>query len=437
MISKILSVARAEYITAVRSKAFLFGVLLMPLMMGGSIVAQVFLKDRVDLEERACAIHDPTGVLFGVLEAAVERRNEREIWRIDEDSGEQIQVRPMFRLELVEADGAGLELSRRVESGELDAFLFIDASVLDPEARFNERALSYHTDEPTFTELPSWIEATINGYARELRYGAADLDVALVEKLDREIPFRSYGLITERQDGTVAEAEEENRIRTFGVPMISMFMLFMLVMTSAPALMNQVLEEKMQRISEVLVSAVSPFQLMMGKLVGTVGVSLTLAILYVGTAVWALNHYELSHLVPGHVYAWFLLLLAIALLMYGSIFSALGSACSELRDVQSMVMPAMILILLPMFAWTAVMEAPNGSVARFMTFIPTATPLILLLRVAALPGPPAGEVVLSLTLCLATTVVFVWGSSKIFRIGILSQGQTPSFAKLLAWVLAR
>lgn len=443
MIDKILAVARAEYLTAVRSKAFLVGVLLMPLMMGGSIVAQVYLKDQVDITERSCAVVDPTGELYPVLEAAVAQRNAEAIWRDqDEDAadGERKQARPRFRVERhvpTAGERTDLVLSRRVEAGDIDAFVLIDPSVLDRNAEVADRALSYHTDEPTFTELPSFIESTINGTVRQRRFDAADLDPVLVAKLDRRVPMRSYGLVSERDDGTVEDAEEENKARTFGVPAVSMFLLFMLIMTSAPALMNQVLEEKMQRISEVLVSAVTPFQLLMGKLVGTVFVSLTLAGLYLGAAYWALHHYDVAHFVPPATYAWFIVFLMLALLMYGSIFSALGSACSELRDAQSMVMPAMILVMVPLFAWTAVIEAPNGTVARLLTFVPTATPLILLLRVTAPPGPPAWEVVASLALCLATTVVVVWGGSKIFRVGILSQGQTPSFRKLLSWVLAK
>lgn len=442
MIGKILAVARAEYMTAVRSKAFLVGVLLMPLMMGGSIVAQIYLKDQVDVTERTVAVVDPTGELYPVLEAAVAQRNAEGIWRDEEveDDGERKQARPRFRLERhvpTPDERTDLVLSKRVEAGEIDAFMMIDPSVLDAEARVVDRALVYHTDEPTFTELPNFLESTINATVRQRRFDAAALDPVLIAKLDRRVPVRSFGLVSERDDGTVEDAEEENEARTFGVPAASMFLLFMLIMTSAPALMNQVLEEKMQRISEVLVSAVTPFQLLMGKLVGTVFVSLTLAGLYLGAAYWALHHYGVAHFVPNVIYAWFLLFLMLALLMYGSVFSALGSACSELRDAQSMVMPAMILVMIPLFAWTAVLEAPNGTVARLLTFVPTATPLILLLRVTAPPGPPAWEVVTALVLCLATTVLFVWGGSKIFRVGILSQGQTPSFRKLLTWVLAK
>ena len=439
MFEKILAVGRAEYLQAVRSKAFLIGLLAMPLFMGGSILVQIFLKGRVDLTTRTCAVVDPTGKLWPVLQEAARKRNEEGIW--SEEDGERVQKRPRFELELYtpkQADEAvDWVLSERVRSGELDGFLLLEASILDPEGEVGERPAAYHTDEPTFTELPRWLGSVIDAEVRRIRFEAAGLDPTLVARLSVPVKVGTWGLASRGKDGEVLSGRRENELRTILVPAAAMFLLFMLIMSSAPALMNQVLEEKMLRISEVLVSAVSPFQLMLGKLVGSVGISLTLGSLYLGGTLWATHHFGVADLVPWSIYGWFILMLILALFMYGSVLSALGSACSELRDAQSMMMPAMLVILIPMFAWNAVLEAPNGSVATLLTFIPTATPMILLLRLASSPPPPVWQVASATALCLATTVLFVWASAKIFRIGVLSQGQTPSLRKVLGWIFAK
>ena len=435
---KVFAIARAEYLQAVRSKAFILGIVLMPILMGGSAVAHILLKDQVDLRERRCAVVDPTGELWPLLEEAVQQRNEQGIW--EEEDGERNQKRPSFALQRYqpeEDERLDLTLSEKVRANELDGFLLIGPSVLDLQADVGERPLVYHTDEPTFTELPNWLEGVINDHVREVRFGAADLDRELVRRLDRRVNVASFGLASKRADGSVEEAREDNEGVTFGIPAAAMMLLFMLVMISAPQLMNQVLEEKMQRISEVLVAAVSPFQLMLGKLLSSVMLSLTLAFLYLGGVFWATHHWGVAEYVPPSVYGWFLLMMVFALLMYGSMFSALGSACSELRDAQSMMMPAMILVLIPLFAWGAVIESPNGMVARVLTFVPTATPMVLILRVVAPPGPPTWEVIAAIALCIVTTLALVWASGKIFRIGVLSQGQTPSFRKLLGWVVSK
>jgi ABC-2 type transport system permease protein len=438
-VRKVLAIARAEYLESVRSKAFLVGVLMMPLMLGGSALVQVLLGDRADLSDRRCAIVDPTGELWPVLQAAVEARNAEAIWETGED-GERVQVRPRFLLERHEPapdEDVELALSDRARAGELQGFLVISttASALDGEV--GERPLSYHTREPTFTELPRWLRETLDGHIRARRFEAAALDMELVGRLDREVPLGTWGLVSRQSDGSVSQADREHEARTFGIPAAAMFLLFMLVMVSAPQLMNQVLEEKMQRIAEVLVSAVTPFQLMLGKLLAGALVSMTLALLYLGSVWWATRHFGVDHFVPPEIYLWFPLLLVLAFATYGSMFSALGSACSELRDAQSMMMPAMIAVLVPLFAWTVILESPNGPVARALTFFPSATPMVLLLRLAAPPGPPAWETALAAIYSLATAAAFVWASGRIFRIGLLAQGQTPSLRRLAGWILER
>jgi len=372
----------------------------------------------------------------------VEQRN-RDIWKTTDD-GDKKQLRPKFELERVfpvTGTHKDVDLSERVRSGELQGFLLIAEDALkefdEGERPPGFRALSYHTDEPTFIELPRWLGKVINEDQRRRRIEAADLDQKLVNRLNRRIPLDTYGLTKQRADGSVDKGEKENRLRTFGLPAIAVMLLFMLVMTSAPQLMTNILEEKSQRISEVLVSLVSPFNLLMGKLMGGVLISLTLALMYLGGVFWATHHFGVSQFVPASTYGWFLLMTVFALFMYGSMFSALGSACSEVRDSQSMVMPAMMIVMIPLFSAFPIIESPNGTLAQIMTFVPTATPMILLLRLVTQPGPPPIEIGFALLDCIVTTLVLVWASGKIFRIGVLSQGQTPTFRNLIGWLLSK
>jgi ABC-type Na+ efflux pump permease subunit len=361
-----------------------------------------------------------------------------EIWVGRSGEADALHLRaecPRFLLERYEPapdERPEVVLSRRVQSGELQGFVLIDPDIL--RKRLLTRPIAYHTDEPTFNELPNWIEEQVNEEVLRRRYEEADLDGKTVQKLSKRVNLSTWGLVKQRDDGTVEEADQENELRTFGIPFVGLMLMFMMVMTAAPQLMNQVLEEKMQRISEVLVSAVTPFQLMLGKLLGGVGTAGTLALLYLGGVVFALNHFGVGHFVPWTAYLWFVVMMVFALLMYGSLFSAMGSACSELRDAQTLMMPAMVLVMVPMFAFTVILESPNGDAARWLTYFPTATPLVFLLRVLAPPGPAAWEYPAALAMCVVTTVALVWASGRIFRIGVLAQGQTPTLAKLLRWV---
>ena len=447
--NKIWRVATTEYLNAVRSKAFILGVLLLPVIMAISIGVQVYAQKKTDLTPRRLAVLDRSGQLYEALAAKAKARNEALRTQPPSVSvelqGQRLKMdlpqQPEFVLEPFKFLGddlktAELQLSERVRRKELFAFLIIGKAILAPDAT-NHTELLYHTQTPTFHELPSWLDNTLNAEIRERRFTAAGVDSQQVRQLSRQVPLQRLGLAQQKTTGEVIAAKLENRIATHAVPIGAMLLLFMVVMSSAPALLNTVLEEKMQKISEVLLASVSPFQLMLGKLFGTVLVSLTLSTLYLVSVAWMLWKFGLLGHVPGHLFAWFFLFQLLALLMFGSMFIAVGAACSEIRDAQNLIVPVMMVLLIPMLTWMAVLQTPASPFSRALSLFPPATPLIMFLRIAIPPSVPGWEIALSLVLTTLFTLGSVWVSAKIFRLGILSQGQTPSIPKLIAWVFSK
>jgi ABC-type Na+ efflux pump permease subunit len=128
---------------------------------------------------------------------------------------------------------------------------------------------------------------------------------------------------------------------------------------------------------------------------------------------------------------------ALAVILYGSLFLAVGSACSEIKDAQSLTMPVMLLAMLPAFCWMIVMNNPNSPASVGLSLFPPATPFLMLLRMLLHPAPPAWQVALSFFLTALTALGCVWVGGKIFRTGILMQGKAPNFRELARWVLAK
>ena len=149
-----------------------------------------------------------------------------------------------------------------------------------------------------------------------------------------------------------------------------MFVVFMVVMATTPQLLQSVIEEKMSRISEVLLGSVSPFELMMGKLLGNVGIAMLLASLYVGGGYAVATYFGYTDSIPPTLLASTALFIAMAVLLYGSLYLAMGSACSELKDAQSLMMPVMLLSMMPMFFWLAVVQAPNSPLSVGLSLVP-------------------------------------------------------------------
>jgi len=441
-VRKILVVARTEYLNAVRSKAFLVGLLLMPLMMGGAFLVQYLTQDQVDLRDHRFGVIDHSGQMFDVLEQAARRRHETEIYDT-QDSGTRRQKAPRYipeRYPPFQPDGSRTDvlLSQLVREERLFAYVIIGQNpAASSPTTTGETLFAYHTNTPTYDDLPQWIEQTLNAELQRRRLIQYNLDPAVLASLMQRFPVKRLGLVKVNERGEVIEAEEENKLLTFGVPFAALILLYMIVMTSAPSLLNTVLEEKMQKISEFLVSSLPPFHLLLGKLLGSVGVALTLSALYLGAAYYTSVHYGVADRISPMVYVWFIIFELLALVMFGSIFSALGAACSEMRDAQSLMGPIMLLVMIPMFCLGPVLRAPDSSFSRAISLFPPATPMLMFLRIAVPPGPAWWELALGVALTVATALACVWAGGKIFRIGILSQGQAPTLGRLALWLISR
>jgi ABC-2 type transport system permease protein len=453
---KMLTVARREYNAAVRTKAFLLSLFLMPLLMGGGMLLQLVLGDQVDTQEKRFAVVDRTAgeKLVNVLTNAAGARNAKQIF--DPSSGKQ--VRPIFAIERVAPSADTLdaikaqrfELSERVRRGEIFGFLEIGPQVFDyepdptrtpqaaapSEQNADRRAIRYQSNSPTYDEFQKWGRPILEQTIQEARFQAADLPGGTVRAVLKPTPLLVKGLSEkDAATGGVQEAKDENPIVSVLVPAALMILMFMLLFVAGTPAMQGVVEEKMQRIAEMVLGAVRPFELMMGKLIGLMGVSLTLAALYLGGAYAAARYYGMADLVSPAVMAWFLVYLVVGVVMYGAMFIAVGAACSDIRDTQTMLWPVMLLAMLPLFVWLNVAREPTSTFSTVASLIPTATPMLMILRVAVPPGIAWWQPALGLALMLMTTVAFVYSAGRIFRIGILMQGKGASARDLARWIV--
>jgi ABC-2 type transport system permease protein len=279
-----------------------------------------------------------------------------------------------------------------------------------------------------------WLEDAVNQAVAEHRFTTAGIDQTLVKKLTSYVTFTPYGLVERSADGTAVPAKEMDEVARIGVPMFALVLMFMGVMTGAMHLLNAIIEEKMSKISEVLLGSVTPFQLLAGKLLGVVTVSLLLTLVYLVGGIYALLSFGRLDLIDPVLIGWFLVLMICAALMFGAIFLAIGSACSDLKDSQSMVQSAMMLIMLAYLASFVVMRAPESGLAVGLSMFPTITPFAMMLRLATPPGPPLWQVLVSVALLIASTAAVVWAAGRIFRVGLLMQGKPPNIPELLKWI---
>jgi ABC-2 type transport system permease protein len=434
---KAFIVAQSEFVTLVKSKAFLIGLILMPVVMGTSVMLVRATKDATDMKDRTFALVDYTGVVAEPLKAVANMYNSGTASPMDAVLPRKgprfipVEIKPSAD----NRDAQRLDLSSRVRQQEFFAFVEVPAEILDPAS---SESIRYYSDHPSYTALPQWLRATVNAVVLNERFRRASVDRALVVRLTKQAPIEELGLFERATDGRIKAAEEVNAARAYGIPVAALVLMYITIMTSAPQLLNSVIEEKMSRISEVLIGSVTPFELMMGKLLGGAATSILLCGIYIAGGLIVVQYWGgYASALTAAIVGWFVLYLTLALFIFGSLFIAIGAACNDLKDSQNMMTPVMLLVMIPVFTAGTVLRAPDGTMATVLSLVPTAAPFLMLLRISLQPGPPIWQVIVSVVVMTCTALAVVWAAGKIFRTGLLMQGKSATLAEMVRWVTAK
>ena len=434
---KTLRIAGREYRASVRTKGFIIGIALAPIMMSGSIIAMALFRGKVDTTDKVIAVIDHSGVAVETLLQAAEERNAAVVY--DEEKAKK--VKPAYYLEIINPDTADLpalrlQLSNRVRAHQLQGFVEIGSAVLAPGSDPGNGRIVYHAENAPIDEVRGWLNGTINNYLRHLRLTGAGIRPEETGSILTWISVEGQGLVSvDAETGEVKEAKQTSEMQVVLGPIFTLMLMFMMLMMGAIPLLQAVMEEKTQRIAEVILGSVRPFQFMMGKLIGGVAVSLTALSVYVVLGAIVVIRFDLADKIPYHVLPWFYTYMIVAIIMVGAGLAALGSTCNDAKDAQNLTFPAMLPVLIPMFLLVPVIEAPNSAFATGLSLFPPFTPMLMLLRLSSPVTIPAWQPWAGLAGVLVMSLFSIWLGGRIFRIGIMVQGQPPKLSLMLRWAL--
>jgi ABC-2 type transport system permease protein len=445
---KLLVIALREYKAAVKTKAFVISLVLVPVLWTFSIGIQILLHKAEDRSTKKFALVDRTAdkQVTAAIEADLKVHND--IWVFDRETGEQTE--PKFEVVPIApsaSDRASIlkqryDLSQRCQNGDFEGFLDIGPDVYaittpsKGQPIDERRELRYQSSKPGAGGFGRWAERAANEGIQQHRFADHRVPLELVRQLQQPVQLKSKGLTVEDAvTHELRDATEESRVATFALPAVLIVLMYFMILVGASPAMQGVVEEKQQRISEVLLGSISPFGLMLGKLLGVVAVALTVGAVY-ATVGYALAHrYGLTDSLTPGLLAWFFLFLTLAVLIYASLFIGVGAAASDIKETQSLLMPVMLLAALPMLLLGAVLQDPNGIVAMIGSFFPFTAPMIMTARVSVPPGVAMWQPALAVAIVLATVLGCVWAAGRIFRVGLLMQGKGVKFRDLARWVL--
>jgi ABC-2 type transport system permease protein len=413
-------IIKREYLTGVRTKAFIITTILLPTLGAGFFALIIFIVNHQGSQSARLAIVDEAGGMASSIEDGLKTKL---------PNGQ-----PQFNIvETIDrpTDPAAEQdrLRGQINSGALDAYLLVPQDIKQPA--------ELHTHNSGNFALMGTLSAALNRAlilkrlsvrgihlddANEIT-GAADLKVIRVSK----------------------NGESVERGQTIGVSIALVILLYVSLVSYGILTMRSVLEEKTTRTMEVLVSSVRPFELLAGKITGVAGMAFTqlliwcvfLGLLLSYGAVMSATAGADSPLagihIPVSLLAYAVVFFLGGYFLYSAMFAAIGSACSSEQDAQQLQWLAMGPLVFTMCIYSLVLSDPSGKMSTILSVIPFFSPVLMPLRVS-LQTPPIWQMALAIALLFLTTVGAIYASGLIYRVGVLMYGKRPTLPEMLRWL---
>jgi ABC-2 type transport system permease protein len=328
------------------------------------------------------------------------------------------------------------QLNRLVSDEEIFAYLVIGADPLT-----GSEGSRYVSNNLTDEDLRDWFSSMASREVRARRLEQERIDPEVAQWIQAPVQFEMRKVSAE---GEEEEISERDTLRQWA-PVVFVYLLWISVFSVSQMLMMNTVEEKSSRVIEVLLSSVSPIQLLAGKIAGIATTGLTmvgswLVVFYLGTKflprmLGAPPSLDLATLATDPVYILsFLAYFMLGYLLYAAILVGLGSVCNTVSDAQNMMPAIMLFLFVPLLTMVPIGRDPNGMLAQILSYIPPFTPFVMMNRAA---GPPTIFEYVATTALLAVSIVAaLWVGAKIFRIGILLTGKPPKIREILRWIRA-
>ncbi len=418
-IRKIVVVARREFAETIKTKAFLIGALLTPVIIIGLILFMARLEVHKESEPKPInlAVVDRTGQVADVMLKLAKERNERE-----PEGPIHVEVVP----ETSDAAEGLNRLKERAKDKTLVAAFYLPVGAVEGEAP----CIVYRQPGDLGSRRHT-AEGLVREAIKHVRIAKAGLDVEQVMRLSRGPAF-------EYRDVTGKQTKVEDEIAHMMTPFAFLFLLFMGVFGVSQGLLTSVIEEKSSRVVEVLLSALSPLELMAGKIVGIALVGFTLILIWATAGYGAATWKGVEGLVQIASVGQFVLYYVLGFLLFSSMLAAMGSACNTLKEAQALTAPMTIVIIVPMVCWFHFAQHPDSTLSTVLSFVPPVAPLVMIIRVTSSQATvPIWQQIAAPVWLAAWVVVAIWAAAKVFRIGILLYGKPPGLLELVRWVRHR
>ena len=411
---KSLVVARWEYFEKLKSKAFLIGLFVTPLIMVAMGILPGLFASQEDTQTKVIGVIDERGEVIDSLAARMQRSY------LLPNGQPNYVIKAITRGRGIGVDEALAKASAMSLAGEIEGYCVIrgDATA--------EGSIEYRSKNVGDFRLSNRLEECLKGIIAERKLASLGIDPSVLGQITSHVDLK---LVRLSKSG---EEEESGFARVFYTAYVFLMMLFFLIVTSGQLLVRSVIEEKSNRIVEILVSSCSPTELMAGKVLGLSGLGLT------QMAFWALLGVPIALqfgivLVPIEQIALLVLYFVLGYLFYAAIFIAVGSPLTTEQEAQQMNSYIVLVLIIPIVLALPAMQHPDAEWLKILTYIPFLTPTMMALRIP-IQMPDATEILATIFLMIGSIVGAMWVAGRIFRIAILATGKRPKLSEMAEWV---
>jgi len=416
MQNKIAIIIRREYLERVKRKSFIFSTLLMPILMLGLMLAPALVLTLSGPEDKVVAVIDHSKQLAPALQKTGE-----------------ISFRPITE-----------SLEKAKENEDYEAILVINPDVVD-----NPDNITLYTRGASSMQTESVINAQLSAIIEQIRLTRYQIDnlPQILADVKTNVNMKTIRIDSESEQAT-------SSLVSYLVGMVMSLLLYMFIMLYGQMVMTSIIEEKNNRVLEVVVSSVKPYQLMLGKITGIGAVALTQILIW-GVLICSFTTWVMPSLTASlfnttgdvdlmtaismlgdtgyilTIFSYLGLFMIGGYLFYSAIYAAIGSAVDNIQDASQLQALAIVPIILGMVFSMSVVNDPNSSLATWLSIIPFTSPMVMMARIPF--GIPTLEIVASIIVLYVTMMAMVWVAAKIYRVGIFMYGKKPTIKELARW----
>jgi len=418
--NKLLIVIRKEYLLRVRTRSFVIGTVLGPILIAAIIFGPAILAERTEISQQDVAVVDESGGrAFDVLQGLVQGAQA-------EAKTEQPQPLRLERHVLdsvADEDEIRANLAQRVEAGEIDGYLILASDFLE------SGRCTYYGEQLSGVIGVEVLKNVLDQAIRQRRMEQLGIQASQLAQVMRgaDLELRHIG-------DEAGEKGLESRL-IVGIAMI--MGLYFMIIFYGQFTMQAVIEDKSSRVVEVMLASVTPTQLMTGKIVGQGLVGLTQFVLwlifaaFLATVGGRIAELDLQlGLIGPDLWLYFGLFFLLGYFLYSTIYAGVGALCSSTQDAQQFAGPITMLIVLPMLMLQVAFRNPDADVATGMSLFPLFTPILMFIRIVV-GKPPMWQIFLSIVLLAGSALLMARVAGKLFRLSILDFGKAPSWGQIV------